>query len=441
MSLNDAKFDALFVAINDLGKQIQFETGNEATENVLTLVDNIAKLEGGDRKGQISSRAEQFKDEFASNISSSVQQKLVLLMNDYQDLINSKVQSRWPAGAAHAEIFKNWDDNSKSVKSRQPAYDTSATEVGTGNATIIRLTEDALGYEIENAYLPLDIDLEVQSDQQSRVARFEEPFLFSAPLTSEFLNPAGKYGGSAFPLMTPLNRDGNFLTNHSWQLGQSGGSPIATPAAANFGDWEDAAGLYGSARYAFSSTDTYRQAFEETGGGRIPISLEIKTDLTLQQAISGTRRGFPYLWTAEIMRKNSATGDVNLDLGNNTSATVDLSTLTNDVYSRIIPTLDQNLFQDAFNVDELKLKIISSSLAVGTFKLDSLQFLEGTFFNGTWWWIIPGTIPSLRNATPKKYTFNDSLVGADSVNQRIVALLFGLYFPHLSAGFSIPEPS
>ena len=424
----------------DLGKEIYINTGSEAVENVVTLVDNVAKLEGGDRKGALSDRAVRFMLDYTNSISSGLQAQLVLLFNDYQDFINSKQQSRWPAAAAQAEIFEHFITAGKSVKSREPAYDTIPTEQGTGNATIIRLTEDSRGFEIENAFLPLDITLEVQQDQQDRIERFEEPFLFEAPLLSNFLSPSGKFGGSNFPLLTPKNRDGDFVGNSSWQLGQSGGSPIATPDAASFGDWVDPTGVYGSAKFAFSATDIYRRAFEEKGGDKIGISLEVKQNMTLEQEILGLRRGFPYLWTAEVMRKAGATGNVNLNLGNNTSATLDLSSIANDTYTRVLPTLDQNLFPRHFNVDELKLSLTIPDLAVGTFKIDSLQFLEGTFFNGTWWWIIPGTTPSLRNATPKRYVFNDALVGADSIIQRLMALLFGLYLPHLNAGFTIPEP-
>lgn len=440
MSLNEARFDALVTAIMDLGKEIYIETGSEAVENVVTLVDNIQKLEGGSRQGALSDRALRFMIDYTNSISSGLQAQIVLLFNDYQDFIGSKVQSRWPAAESQGEVFDHFIAQGKSVKSREPAYDTIPTESGTGNATIVRLTEDGRGFEIENAFLPLDITLEVQQDQQDRIERFEEPFLFEAPLLSNFLDPTGKFGGNNFPLLTPRNRDGDFISNASFQLGQSGGSPIAVPDAASFGDWVDPTGVYGSAKYAFSATDIYRRAIEEQGGDRIGISLEIKDNLTLQQPVLGLRRGFPYLWTAEVMRKASATGLVNLNLGSNTSAQLDLSLLTNDVYTRIIPTLDQNLFPRNFSVDELSLQIVSSALAVGTFKIDSIQFLEGTFFNGTWWWIIPGTVPSLRNATPKQYVFNDALVGTDSIIQRLMALLFGLYLPHLNAGFTIPEP-
>ena len=440
MSLNEARFDALVTAVMDLGKEIYIETGSEAVENVVTLVDNVQKLEGGSRQGALSDRALRFMIDYTNSISSGLQAQLVLLFNDYQDFIDSKVQARWPASESQGEIFDHFISAGKSVKSREPAYDTVPTEQGTGNATIVRLTEDGRGYEIENAFLPLDITLEVQQDQQDRIERFEEPFLFEAPLLSNFLDPAGKFGGTNFPLLTPINRDGDFISNSSFQLGQSGGAPIVVTDSSGFGDWVDSAGIYNSSKYAFSATDIYRRAFEEQGGDRVGISLEIKDNVTLSQPVLGLRRGFPYLWTAEVVRKNSATGTVNLNLGSNTSAQLDLSLLTNDVYTRIIPTLDQNLFPRNLSVDELSLDIVSASLAVGTFKIDSVQFLEGTFFNGTWWWIIPGTVPSLRNATPKQYLFNDALVGTDSIIQRLMALLFGLYLPHLNVGFTIPEP-
>jgi len=234
MALDETKFDALLKAICDKGKEILINTGSESVENVLTLVDNIQKLEGGDRQGDISSRAQTFKDNYSNTIAGALQSELTSLFNDYQDFIGAKTNARWPAAAAHALILQHFIDNTKSVLRRNPSYDTSATEVGTGDHTIYRLTEDQKGIVIENSYLPLDIVLEIQSDQQDNIARFEEPFRFQATPQVSLLDNSAKFGGSSLPLLSPRNRDGPFISNHSWQLGQSSAAAIADPQSSRY---------------------------------------------------------------------------------------------------------------------------------------------------------------------------------------------------------------
>lgn len=443
----EPKFDALLVAIADLGKEAIYNFGSDAVENLVALTNAIGALEGGDGKGAIGQLATALKTQHANLYESSLGNQFVALLEDYQasaTLVNAKTIG-WPSN--HREVYDHFVTAGKTVQERAPVYDTVPTEAGVGDHTILRVTEDRFGQTIESAFLPIDITIEVLRDQANGLARFEEEFGFRAPQATNTLELSGRLPQFNSPILQALNRDGAFVKNASFQSGQSGGVAIADPVAGDFGanaqgegGWTDPTGVYGSAKYSFDSVDTYRRAFEErAAANQIAVSLEIKGNHTLEQPLSGMVRGRPYIPWARVMRKTGCDATISLPYGLNTSASLDLTTIANDTFTLVVPTLDSGVFTRNWLADETKQRIVTTGLTTGTWKIDSMGFQEGIFFNGTWWFIIPGVTPALRTGMPKTYLFEDVLAGADAVIQRLIALLFGVYFPSSSTP-SIVDP-
>ncbi len=428
MAMNETKFAANLRAIADLYKEGVVNFGKETSgDNVVTLTETIKDLTGGDRQGDIGKAATGYKGDFSRVTKDRVKAMLEALILDYAHFIGAKVKSS--VAGAIPYIMQHLITQNISVKTRGITFDTSTTETGTGDADVYRLTKNEFGEIIESCYVPLDITIEVSKDQSDGLEPYEEEFQFSAPTAENLLEQSGFGFPETSPILRALNRDGNFIKNHSWQLGQTAGVAITDPAAADFGLWVDSTATYGSARYAFDSTDTYRRSVEESANSSVAISLEVKGNHTIQQPLTGLTRGAPYFWAFRVMRKSSCDATVTMSVGSNDTAALDLTTISNDTWTLVVPTLDENLFQSNFVENDLVAKIAGSGLTTGTFKIDTVEMYQMVSFNGTWWAMLANLTPALRNATPKTYLLEDVLAGSDANINRMLGAVLGIFFP------------
>jgi len=434
--LSHAEFSATLQAISDIGKEGYINYGTEtATHNVVDLSQVLKDLTGGDRQQAIDTEIEGYKQNYGFLHLELLANAFGLLFQDYLLFINSKETSLTTRGIQ--DIKDYFTANSYALKSRAITYDPSATETGAGDHSVYRLTVDKDADSIEATFAPNTVSIRVTADQKEDLERFEETFEFFMPTAPSLLEMSGNgpVDGLSSPDFTAVNQDADFITNHSFQAGQSNGTPSATPVAADFTPWVDSTATYGTSRYAFDTTNTYRQSVEEASGSNVAISLEIKTNLTLQQPITGFTDGLPCFWALRYMRKSSCDGNLTYHVGTNATATVDISTKSNDTWYILVPTMNANIYPENFIEDEILAKIVVDSNTTGTVKVDAVTLDEMTAFNGLWWALVAGQTPALKTNTPKQYVYADT-VSSDSIIQRLLFLSLGIFLPH-ATGVSI----
>jgi len=425
MPITKAEYTAKLIAIADLAKEGWFAFGSDAFENVVSLVEAIKDLPGGDFKTSIDRSADSYRAQFGAL---STRHGAPMLNNLFRDVLRLDGSEFSDPLSGFGDIFDWHIDNLLTVDSRDIVFDGSPTETGVGDNSVARLTEDSDGEIIENGFCPLDVNLEITTDQTGgAVDRFEEQYEFGAAVFFDILDIPGRTSNPGAPIAA-TNRDGAFISNGSFQNGQAGGVAVSPSTSATMAPWVDSTAAYGTARYVHDSTDTYRESFEEASNG-LALSCEIKVDGNIAQPITNLDDFIPYFWSMRIMRKASATGIVTLKVGSNATCTVDLSTLTNDVWTLIQPDMAKELFPVRFKEDQNDIELITASLAAGSYKVDTITFEPMTQFNGSWWAMLANLVPGLLTSTPKKYVWSDTFNTLDSVIQRLMALALGLYLP------------
>ena len=439
--LSHAEFSATLQAISDIGKEGLINYGSEtATHNVVALVQVLKDLTGGERQQAIASLFENYKEDFGGLHFDYLADSYEELFKDYLLFINSKETEL--TSRAIQDIKDYFTANSYALKSRAITYDGSATETGTGDAFIARGTLDKNSDALEATFAPNTITVKIKEDQKARVNRYEEVFEFSMPTSPSLIEISGNGPLETLksPELSAVNRDGAFIVNHSFQEGQDDGVAVTDPFVGDFAPWVDSTDTYGLARYSFDSTETYRESVEEGEFDNVAISLEIKTNVTLQQSVSGFNDDIPCMWSIMVMRKDSCDATVTLHVGGNSTCSRDLTVLSNDTWWRVTPTFDGALHPPSFMADEVLVKIVVSSLTTGSVKVDTVTLDEMVPYNGTWWSMIAGQTPALKTNTPKQYVYADT-VSSDSIIQRLLFLTLGFFLPHATGGsITIADP-
>ena len=452
MVFDQAKFTSQLQAVGKLYKEALIDFGRAtATNNVIDLVKAIELVANeGERATALGTAARRFRTQYSSLMSeSNIRSHLDPIFRSYlRDVIGAAPDELQNIQGSWQRIYEHFLFTSPGVP-RVPIYSlrsrsinyglTAASQSGTGNGIVKRLTIDPYNYEIEGAPCPFTVNFECVRDVNTGTEPGEEEFSVSGPGRTDILDEGSGVSNQARQLIASLNSDGDFLGNASFQ---DEGAANADPS--DLSDWIDPTGVYGSAKYAIVA-DGYRSSVEEIDQN-VTLALEIKGEHTIQQELEDLLLFTPYYWSMAIKPLTGLTaGEITVSWGNKTRV-FDLSSLVVNSWNLVgvdnAPGLNPDLYPYNFNDSSNLFKIaVTSPLVGGNVLVDAITFQPMRKFAGTWWAIVPGTQQFLAGTSRKTFQFTDALDSVDSILQRLIALAYqGRYLPHALAP-SIADPA
>jgi len=397
--------------------------GSVNTPNFVDMLDAIQQAQEGDYSAEALAAAEDMRGQMASTLGFAagmltpyLQQYAKVLGIPYADV-----------GRIFRDMRADFVANAKSIKTRALSFGTPSF-TGTGLATgIHRLTVDADGKVLENQTADTKT-ITCRRDRNSGADRHVEVFEFAGGAAEKDLLEVSGSGRTTEYRALDARDSQALISNPSFSdYTESGAAGSALSALDDWTVTTDVANL---------SADlvTYRDAVGDTN----PAALEFGASDTITQVLNEVAKGtmdpdVPYHLQVAVKRKNSATGTLTLNLGS-VSASVDLSTLTNDVWTILALDLDKDRWFREFNQDELAVSIAVATLAVGEVQVDDIIFAPMSPFDGSWYALVGGATP---------YLVDDVWTIADTETGAIIAywlwLAFGEYLPtHASPTWADP---
>lgn len=356
----------------------------------------------------------------------AVQAQFLPLLRTYARVIN--VPDTDPA-AQFQKVYQYMVDTSKTVKSRGITYATPAaggSNVGVG--TVRRLTVDENGFNLEACACELKTIKCVQ-DEHSGAPKYQETFsLTGTALKKDDLeNTASGFNGSASAISGAVSAA--IISNPSFD-NYSG--TAAVPTAITGWTCSDLTKL----ELGDGSGEYYR----DFSGAPTPAGLILKPGTyTVSQALSlrnvQVNPFIPYWFQVAVKRRSSCTGTIQMTVGAQ-SVSVDLSTLTNDVWTilKIGPTT-ANWYKN-WKADGAAITFTMTSIATGTAIIDDFLFAPFSQFDGTWVAIVGGPTPYLRDDV---YTYTDTDGGTGKI-QYFAYRAFSRWFPSTGATPTWSDP-
>lgn len=312
-------------------------------------------------------------------------------------------------------------EGSERIKSRTVVYGTPSNDGGnTGDPVLNRLTTGPFSYAIENITAEAK-EFKCVRHRYSGTRLHQELFeIRGADKPRDFL--AGIVSRDRIGSIRSISADDslNIVQNPSFN-GFDGTSPditevtnwtIATIGDVQIEDIENGAG------------DVYRTSAHE---GTAPGALRFQDNEKASQELSVTNpslvRGVPYYCQIAFKREASCDGNLNLRVG---SQSVAVALVAQSGYTILRMTLDEGLFLRGFDATTLDIEIELDSRTTGTLLVDDLVIAPMTLWDGTWWAMVGGAIPSL---VEDKITATDT-IASDSINQYWIWRIYNKTLPH-----------
>lgn len=294
------------------------------------------------------------------------------------------------------EIRQYMEDNAQLLKSRNMTFDTSATGSVTGTGAVSRLTVDKDSNNLECTGAESKTFL-CDRDQNSGAQKHAEEFEFQfADADNSGLQWIGT-GGTA-RIQSLHARSGGILVNPSFETGAlTNNTALASTGQLTGWDVGTASNIktYSSASYVYRGF---------VGQPTTLWGIEFVGNDTLTQVVKNENPGAqfnpdtPYHFQIAWQRLASATGNLTIHLGSQ-STTVALNTGTNGVWNVLQLDLDNSRFYDNFKENDLDVKIVVDTLAVGTVVVDDVVLAPMTNLDGTWWAVTGGATPWIKGDT------------------------------------------
>lgn len=304
------------------------------------------------------------------------------------------------------------------VQDRNITHTTTVSSVtGTGTPTIRNVAVDAYGRKME-AVMPQDMTIVANATGalaklHEEVINFRQKSAIDA--LSYRVSDENKGIGAFDTPYTMRNRDVGALKNMSFDKlltaataddSDIGGTTVTT----KIGGWEVVTAPSTDTTIRVGSGDEfgYRQSIKERKVNSANRACwELKDDCRYKQSLPQLTRDTCYDAGIWVRRKNSATGAFNLYVGGSATVTIDISTLTNDVWTLIALPQDENNWERTMGTgDTFEFEL--TSLATGTLKVDAAFFRNMIPVNGTMWGAEPSaTVMSVDYEGTLNATFPD----------------------------------
>lgn len=337
-------------------------------------------------------------------------------------------------------IYQWFADNAKTVKSRGITYG-SPTSFGAGKGSLLRLTKDENGYDLEAVHLEVKTAKCIR-DAFTGASLHEEVFELRGEEAGKDLLAVSGSGLVDRSLRARTSRD-SLVGNSSFTLASIGGSFSSGRydfvAGDTLTDWEvlDGAGSADPTVIALEragATNPYAKDVE----GDTPTSVVFRKNGKLRQKFSARRvqfdSGTPYLPEVYVKRDAAVTaGTITLRWGSR-SVSATLTSLTADAWVPLRGALDQNLYPANFLQADAAVEIEVSGLAGGEVAVDELHLGPMHPFDGTWWHVSGGSYDATATIVPFRLddsaTATDALTATDSKIQKWLWRAYGRHLPH-----------
>ena len=396
----------------------------------LGLLDVIQQTAEGDYWPAASAA---FAENMRASLAASISQPALFAVMQGWLAEMGKIMSS-PAAAndvarLRADLYNYLNDNSYSVKPRGITYATpSAAGGNTGSGLLARLTVDENAYALEGQG-PVELKTAIcRIDQVTGADRGAEVFEFYGTEASP--DAAGIFAGGTgtSQLVNVLNSRDSLLVNSSFD-DTHGTTDAATDKIPG---WEILSGATSLEEIPNSTVAVFVTApnvsADSSQSLRFEGNAEVRQYLDDSLAAGGLNVRVPYCMRVMVYRESSCDGTLTIAVGSNT-ASVNMTTQTNDTWEELILTMNENLWPSQFYEDQLDVRIALATNTTGSLLIDDVIFAPMTLVDGTYYFLRGGATPFKID---DKFTWTDT--DADGSAGAKVQSLFnraGLgYVPH-----------
>lgn len=415
-SPSESEIIALFQAIVHLEEETR-EFAEDDAVNALLLIDTIEQSLETDFAGQITTALDSYRGDVSASLTRS-SALLTPLLRTWAKFID--VPERDAQGMLD-RLYDHFIDTGQRIASRIFVFGAAvAGGSNAGDGVLNRLAENEDGLCIENAHSETKTVV-CTSDQTSGADKHEEIFeIRGGAAGKDALEVSGS--GRTTEIKALSARD-SILGNPSFS--RFSGTIAALTALT---DWTPTTAL---SNFTLDETNFYRDFVGDT----TPRSVIFGANDTLSQAMSVRRRslspGVPYFFQVAYNREIAgADGTLTISLGTQ-SVSVALAAQTG--WNILVLPVDKNLFYKNFNEQDLDVSIQVSGGATFGLRVDDVILAPMTQVDGTWWALVGGATPFLRD---DEFASTDSESSTYGVIQRWLWRSFGRYLPQ-----ALPAPS
>ena len=402
--------------------------GVDNAENFLNLADTfIQSLEGNFTAGDISA-INAMRSALAGMMSGSILAPVISRWGKLIDVPETDTLSIF------GRMYEDWIENSETIKSRGftfPAPAAGGSNIG--NGTIQRLNKDENDLDIENQ-TPDDKTAELLQDANSGTTKNREIFEFRGGFGGlDLLDVEGI--GAAKSITTVNARDGSLLLNSGFD--EISGTAAVPDDIPNWDvlDFSNVELTVNSTNFNFDATNIYLPTPDDNTtvhGLNIKIAQARLRQRMVNIGVDLDPLTPYYLSVAYNREVGSWVGDLTIKLGSKT-VLLPLSAQTgwNTV---IIGPGDENWFKQ-FNQENLAIEIDADRSGGTALLLDDVILSPWASFDNGWYLPVAGQTPFLKR---DEFTWTDT--ATESIIQRLLWLLFGVYLPHTTGTPTIADP-
>jgi len=402
-------------AINILEETRNF--GNVNAANLLGLLDTLRQSYEGDWIDEAETAAQAIRNSVAGVVSPATAARIQRpFLKQYMKSVVGRTDLNRDRDMLN-ELYKYFVDNTLRVQSRVFTFGTPAADGSNiGNGQILRLTKDAYNFDIETGHIDSKRAICI-ADQNTGTDLGREVWQVRGQVRGR--DDLERSGSGQEVLLVGATADDSLLQNASWT--GTAGAPTTLPG------WTSNVQI--SLNYLLDNTNFFRKAPSD---GSTSSALEIvgSSRTTQKLTVRGTelRRDRPYIFAVAWNRAvSSASGTLNLRMGSLTTS-VALSAQTGWNITTVPNPIGQGCWYKNFAQDDLQVEIEFIRTGGGLL-IDDAMLIPGTFFDGSWYWVIPASAASyIAPRTLDEFTWND--LATEAIIQQWLVRGFGFYLPH-----------
>lgn len=401
--------------------------GNVNASNFVGLQDTLEQLYEGDFIDEAENAIQAIRAALAGSVSSTVAQAVQRpFLRQYLRSIVQKTNLTNDQEMLD-ELYKYLADNAIYVQSRVFTYGTpTLSSQAIGTTQMIRLTRDDRNFPVENGFGDSKRALCVL-DENTGVFRGQEVWQIKS--NAPYRDALQISGSGAEALISGKTIDDSLINNAGFR---SFGGTASVPTSLT--SWTSSAGD-SSSIYTIDQTNYFRAAPSD-GGTSSSLSLVASTTLSQKLTVRGTEMdvNVPYatfvIWNRTIGSGNGTLkcrmGSISTDITVAAQSGWQVTSVPNPMgFSAWYRQNAQADFQIA----------LEWSRTSGTLNIGEVLFVPGSFYDGSWYWIVPSSATYVAPRVNDQITWGDTVANT-GVNQLWVARAWGRYFPS-SAGSSI----